>query len=80
VHLKSRLHEITSAEQALTERREEKANNKNGNPIVLKSKLLAAIPDPSSSDSLLIAESTGSVRRVDVDVSYLSRSPWQCGC
>ncbi|KAI3323804.1 WD40 repeat-like protein [Xylariaceae sp. AK1471] len=57
----------TDAEQALTERREAKANNKNGNPIVLKSKLLAAIPDPSSPTSLLIAESTGSVRRVDVD-------------
>ncbi|KAI0552700.1 WD40-repeat-containing domain protein [Xylaria curta] len=57
----------TDAEQALTERRAAKASNKNGNPVVLKSKLLAAVPDPSSSSALLIAESTGSVRRVDVD-------------
>ncbi|KAJ2991644.1 hypothetical protein NUW58_g2445 [Xylaria curta] len=57
----------TDAEQALAERRAVKAGNKNGNPIELKSKLLAAIPDPSAPGSLLIAESTGSVRRVDVD-------------
>ncbi|KAI1816596.1 WD40-repeat-containing domain protein [Poronia punctata] len=57
----------TDAEQALLDRRTAKATNKNGNPVVLKSKLLAAIPDPSSPSSLLIAESTGSVRRVNVD-------------
>ncbi|RYC63078.1 hypothetical protein CHU98_g3129 [Xylaria longipes] len=57
----------TDAEQAQTERRAAKASNKNGNPVVLKSKLLAAVPDPSVSSSLFIAESTGSVRRVDVD-------------
>ncbi|KAJ8124978.1 hypothetical protein O1611_g8662 [Lasiodiplodia mahajangana] len=57
----------TDAEQAQTERRATKASNKNGNPVVLKSKLLAATPDPTTSSSLLIAESTGSVRRVDVD-------------
>ncbi|KAK5635097.1 hypothetical protein RRF57_010809 [Xylaria bambusicola] len=49
------------------ERRAAKAGNKNGDPIVLKSKLLAAVPDPSASSALLIAESTGSVRRVDVE-------------
>ncbi|KAI0390076.1 WD40-repeat-containing domain protein [Xylariaceae sp. FL0594] len=57
----------TDAEQALAERRAAKAKNQNGNPIILKSKLLAAIQDPSSPGSLLIAESTGSVRRVNVD-------------
>ncbi|KAI8634109.1 WD40-repeat-containing domain protein [Xylariaceae sp. FL1651] len=57
----------TDAEQAQADRRAAKASNKNGNPIILKSKLLAATPDPSSSSSLLIAESTGSVRRVAVD-------------
>ncbi|TGJ78440.1 hypothetical protein E0Z10_g10322 [Xylaria hypoxylon] len=57
----------TDAEQAQTERRAAKASNKNGDPIVLKSKLLAAVADPSTPGSLLIAESTGSVRRVDVD-------------
>ncbi|KAI1293253.1 WD40-repeat-containing domain protein [Xylaria venustula] len=57
----------TDAEQAQTERRAAKASNKNGDPVVLKSKLLAAVRDPSAPNSLLIAESTGSVRRVDLD-------------
>ncbi|KAI4869094.1 WD40 repeat-like protein [Hypoxylon rubiginosum] len=57
----------TDAEQAKIERRELKANNKNGNPIALKSKLLAAIPDPTSPSAVFIAESAGSVRRVNVD-------------
>ncbi|KAI1266340.1 WD40-repeat-containing domain protein [Xylariaceae sp. FL1019] len=57
----------TDAEQAQIDRRAAKASNKNGNPIVLKSKLLAAVQDPSSQSALLVAESTGSVRRVDVD-------------
>ncbi|KAI1139487.1 WD40 repeat-like protein [Hypoxylon sp. FL0543] len=57
----------TDAEQAKRERRAAKAGNKNGNPIALKSKLLAAIPDPTSPSSVLVAESAGSVRRVNVD-------------
>ncbi|OTA54937.1 WD40 repeat-like protein [Hypoxylon sp. EC38] len=57
----------TDAEQAKRERRAAKAGNKNGNPIALKSKLLAAIPDPANPSSVLIAESAGSVRRVNVD-------------
>ncbi|KAF3070426.1 hypothetical protein GL218_00762 [Daldinia childiae] len=48
-------------------KRAAKAGNKNGNPIVLKSKLLAAISDPTDPSSVLIAESAGSVRRVNVD-------------
>lgn len=57
----------TDAEQAQTERRAAKASNESGKPVVLKSKLLAAVRDPSAVNSLLIAESTGSVRRVDID-------------
>ncbi|KAI1649623.1 WD40 repeat-like protein [Daldinia loculata] len=57
----------TDAEQAKRERRAAKAGNKNGNPIVLKSKLLAAISDPTDPSSVLVAESAGSVRRVNVD-------------
>ncbi|KAI1364831.1 WD40-repeat-containing domain protein [Xylaria arbuscula] len=57
----------TDAEQAQEERRAAKATNKNGDPIVLKSKLLAAVPDPSAPGSLLVAESTGSVRRVNTE-------------
>ena len=54
--------------QAQRERRAAKADNKNGNPIALKSKLLAAIRDPASPSSIFVAESAGSVRRLDVDV------------
>ncbi|KAI8963361.1 WD40 repeat-like protein [Daldinia sp. FL1419] len=57
----------TDAEQAKRERRAAKAGNKNGNPIALKSKLLAAISDPTDPSSVLVAESAGSVRRVNVD-------------
>ncbi|KAK6955365.1 hypothetical protein Daesc_003000 [Daldinia eschscholtzii] len=57
----------TDAEQAKRERRAAKAGNKNGNPIALKSKLLAAISDPTNPSSVFIAESAGSVRRVNVD-------------
>ena len=54
--------------QAQRERRAAKADNKNGNPIAFKSKLLAAIRDPASPSSIFVAESAGSVRRLDVDV------------
>ncbi|OTB12961.1 hypothetical protein K445DRAFT_14251 [Daldinia sp. EC12] len=57
----------TDAERAKRERRAAKAGNKNGNPITLKSKLLAAIADPTNPSSVFIAESAGSVRRVNVD-------------
>ncbi|KAI0181960.1 WD40 repeat-like protein [Hypoxylon sp. FL1284] len=57
----------TDAEQAKRERREAKAGNKNGSPTTLKSKLLAAIADPTSPSSVLVAESAGLVRRVNVD-------------
>lgn len=57
----------TDATAAKRERRAAKAGNKNGNPILLKSKVLAAIPDPNSSSSLFVAESSGSVRRVKVE-------------
>ncbi|KAI5864258.1 WD40 repeat-like protein [Durotheca rogersii] len=57
----------TDADQAKRERRATKAGNKHGNPIALKSKLLAAVPDPTCPSSILIAESAGSVRKVNVD-------------
>ncbi|KAH9898800.1 WD40 repeat-like protein [Xylariomycetidae sp. FL2044] len=57
----------TDAEQAKTERRAAKAGNQYGDPIALKSKILAAIQDPTSPTSILVAESSGSVRRVNVD-------------
>jgi hypothetical protein len=61
-----------SAEQEKRQRRAAKAGNKYGNPIQLKSKILAAVPDPRSpSSALLVAESAGAVRLVNLDVCEL---------
>ncbi|EOO03614.1 putative wd repeat-containing protein [Phaeoacremonium minimum UCRPA7] len=58
----------TDAEQAKREKRAVKASNKFGSPIALKSKIVAAVVDPSSpSSTVFIAESAGTVRRVNVD-------------
>ena len=58
----------TSAQQNQRERREAKSSNKFGRPVVLKSKIAAACVNPlSASNSVFIAESAGSVRKVNVD-------------
>lgn len=58
----------TSAQQSQRERREAKSTNKFGRPIVLKSKIAAACVSPlASSNTIFVAESAGSVRKVDVD-------------
>ncbi|POR37088.1 Putative WD repeat-containing protein [Tolypocladium paradoxum] len=60
----------TDASQAQRERKTVKASNKNGNPLEMKSKILAAIPDPASPlSSVFIAESAGYARRVNLDSS-----------
>lgn len=62
---------LTRSSAALNkkERRAAKAGNKYGSPIALKSKILAAIPDPRSpSSAVLVAESAGAVRLVNLDV------------
>ncbi|KAM0248687.1 hypothetical protein ACHAQJ_009361 [Trichoderma viride] len=57
----------TDASNAERDRKALKASNKNGNPIVMKSKILAAVPDPfSPSAAIFIAESAGFVRRIDL--------------
>ncbi|KAM7209449.1 WD40-repeat-containing domain protein [Naviculisporaceae sp. PSN 640] len=57
----------TDAEQQKRARRAAKSSNKYGNPIQLKSKILAAVVDPVCPDSsILVAESTGTVRRVNI--------------
>ncbi|KAH7320245.1 WD40-repeat-containing domain protein [Stachybotrys elegans] len=59
----------TDASQAQRARKAAKAGNKHGSPIVLKSKILAAILDPASPlYGLFIAESAGFVRRVNLEV------------
>ncbi|PHH91312.1 hypothetical protein CDD83_1016 [Cordyceps sp. RAO-2017] len=60
----------TDASQAQKERKAGKAGNKHGNPLEMKSKILAAIPDPSSPRAtIFVAESAGCVRRVPIDSS-----------
>ena len=58
----------TDASEASRARKAAKAGNKNGNPIILQSKILNAISDPFSSSCIYIAESAGCVRRVNVEV------------
>ncbi|KAL1865209.1 hypothetical protein Daus18300_007336 [Diaporthe australafricana] len=58
----------SDAQQSQRERREAKSTNNFGRPVVLKSKIAAACVNPlSPSNSVFIAESAGSVRRVNVD-------------
>ncbi|KAK7417780.1 hypothetical protein QQZ08_011525 [Neonectria magnoliae] len=60
----------TDASQAQQQRKAAKAGNKNGDPVVMKSKILAAIPDPASPlTSVFIAESAGFVRRVSLELA-----------
>ncbi|KAG5659304.1 hypothetical protein KAF25_000506 [Fusarium avenaceum] len=60
----------TDAVHVERERKAAKADNKNGDPIVMKSKILAAVPDPASPlTSIFIAESAGAVRRVNLETS-----------
>ncbi|KAK6077995.1 WD repeat-containing protein [Seiridium cupressi] len=68
----------TDATAQRRQRQAAKAGNKNGNPIVLESKPLAAVLDINSPASLLIAESSGTVRRVNLetqDIKQVYRGP-----
>lgn len=50
-------------------RRAAKSSNKYGSPIVLKSKILAVAADPHSpSSTVYVTESSGAVRKVNVNV------------
>ncbi|KAI9647537.1 hypothetical protein NHQ30_003922 [Ciborinia camelliae] len=57
----------TDASESTRARRAAKSGNKNGNPIVLQSKILSLIPDPFSSQCVYIAESAGCVRNVNIE-------------
>ncbi|KAL4727685.1 hypothetical protein ACLX1H_004370 [Fusarium chlamydosporum] len=60
----------TDAVQAQRQRKAAKADNKNGEPIFMKSKILAVVPDPASPlTSVFIAESAGAVRRINLETS-----------
>lgn len=58
----------TSESLATSERKSAKAKNKEGNPIKLPSKILAAQADPSNGGALFVAEAEGEVKRVVVEV------------
>ncbi|KAF4990044.1 hypothetical protein FGRMN_8708 [Fusarium graminum] len=60
----------TDAVHVERERKAAKAGNKNGDPIVMKSKILAVVPDPASPlTSVFIAESAGAVRQINLETS-----------
>jgi len=68
-HCDSLLILTRSAEQSKRARRDKKSSNKYGSPIALKSKILAAVPDPNSSSCIFTAGSASSVYQLDITVS-----------
>ncbi|PVH77860.1 WD40 repeat-like protein [Cadophora sp. DSE1049] len=68
----------TDASESIRARRAAKSGNKYGNPIVLQSKILNCVPDPFTSAAIYIAESAGSVRKVNIetrDTAIVYRGP-----
>lgn len=57
----------TDAAHSTSARKAAKSTNTSGSPIRLPSKLLAVLPDPLHPSSVLVAESAGCLRRVDLD-------------
>ena len=64
----------TDASESTRARRAAKSDNKNGNPIVLQSKILSVILDPVSAACIYIAESAGCVRKVNVQVGVARKT------
>ncbi|KKA26692.1 hypothetical protein TD95_001631 [Thielaviopsis punctulata] len=65
----------TDATHAKNARRDAKSTNQFGNPIKLKSKILALVADPSSPfGSVFVAESASKVRRVNLETGAVSKS------
>lgn len=60
------LHSAALDEQ---QRKDAKSQNFNGNPIRLQSKILAVCVDPHNKGSIYIAQSSGVVRRIILEVS-----------
>ncbi|RDW71421.1 hypothetical protein BP6252_07984 [Coleophoma cylindrospora] len=57
----------TDASESIRARKAAKSGNKNGDPIVLQSKVLNVVQDPFSSACVYVAESAGCVRKVNVE-------------
>ncbi|TVY88734.1 putative WD repeat-containing protein [Lachnellula willkommii] len=57
----------TDASESTRARRAAKSGNKNGDPIILQSKILNVIADPFSPASIYIAESAGCVRKLNLE-------------
>ncbi|TVY51149.1 putative WD repeat-containing protein [Lachnellula cervina] len=57
----------TDASESTRARRAAKSGNKNGDPIILQSKILNVIADPFSPTSIYIAESAGCVRKLNLE-------------
>lgn len=61
-----------SSAQNEARRKTDKSHNSNGKPIRLHSKLLAIEADPLTPGSVYVAESTGALRRVILEVGEKS--------
>ncbi|KAM0665343.1 hypothetical protein ACQRIT_006208 [Beauveria bassiana] len=60
----------SDAANANRARKAAKSGNKNGSPIFMKSKILAAVPDPGDPNgSIFIAESAGFCRRINLETT-----------
>lgn len=70
----------SAASDATRARRAAKSGNKNGDPIILQSKILSLIPDPFSAECIYIAESAACVRRVNIQVGMIHPSNCKAHC
>ncbi|ATY60963.1 WD repeat-containing [Cordyceps militaris] len=65
----------SDAANANRARKAAKSGNKHGNPISMKSKILAAIPDPADPHgSIFIAESAGFCRRINLESTQTKKT------
>ena len=65
---------MTSTSLEEVNRKANKSYNTEGNPIKLPSKLLAVIPDPVSENGIYVAESAGTIKRVDLSSREVSHT------
>ena len=55
-------------------RKSRKSYNTSGNPIKLPSKILAVAPDPTNNGAVYVAESAGTIKRVELDVAKVTNT------
>ncbi|KAI9727022.1 MAG: hypothetical protein M1834_008548 [Cirrosporium novae-zelandiae] len=63
----------TTSSLETANRKKAKSGNKNGDPIKLRSKILALLPDPLDSQSVYVAESVGDIEKLNIQTHQVSR-------